>query len=270
MFGRKKVKNGKRGAKPANAKAVETVSFEDAEDAEVEDILEERRRAQEPEEVYILVDEDGNEVEVPASELDQYEIVEEDDGPEDAEAPTEEADDIYRAAADIPAEDLFDEGEEDAVGETPGGEGQADAGAAEDADDTEQIEEPHEEERFVYVDEDGNEIELTEEELAEYEVVEEEADEPEDGAVYVYLDEDGNEIEVSADELDQYEVVEETQEERDRKHGRETYDKFQQATDDVNDIARSGISTARELKDAHDDIKGTFDDIKDLFSDFKK
>lgn len=97
--------------------------------------------------------------------------------------------------------------------------------------------------------------------------------------VYVYVDEDGNEIEVSDNDLEDYEVVEEYEEEYEQdeeelEEGEErggdssaksagednplSYDNVQETTDNLNDIAREGVAAARELKETYDDIKGLF------------
>jgi len=78
--------------------------------------------------------------------------------------------------------------------------------------------EPGHEIVYVYVDDDGVEHELTEQEAAEYEVVSEHVEEqpiessdaaqPDDGPVtYFWVDDDGVEHEVSADELHKFELL---------------------------------------------------------------
>jgi hypothetical protein len=70
---------------------------------------------------------------------------------------------------------------------------------------------------YVYVDEDGVERELTEQEAAEYEVVSEHVEEREvesppgepEPVTYFWVDDDGVEHEVSADELHRFEVLDE-------------------------------------------------------------
>jgi hypothetical protein len=94
--------------------------------------------------------------------------------------------------------------------------GQHEAGAHE-AEST--VEEKPDEIVYVYVDEDGVEHELTEQEAAEFEVVSEYVEErdvdlevgpPEAGPVtYFWVDDDGVEHEVSADDLHKFEVLDE-------------------------------------------------------------
>lgn len=143
-------------------------------------------------------------------------------------------------------------------------------------DEASELNQEHTEEvvTYVFVDELGNEILIDESDLDQYEIVEEdiacdasevltdasildETEEIKQDTLYVFVDDQGNEIEIPAEELDQYEVIEEVEIDTPRTHNK-TYDKVQETTNGLNEIAREGVSTARELKETYEDIRGMF------------